>query len=271
MMSDTSATSHFSGNIPGNYDEYLGPMFFEPYGKEIGEWFDPSAVGTALEIACGTGRVTRHLRATLPSSSTLVASDISPDMLAVAREKLKDLNIDWRLVDAHDLPFTSNSVDLVVCYFGYMFVADKVKAYAEARRILKKGGLLLMATWDKLEANEASHIFRTAVKKYLGDTLPESYNLPFSMHDPAPIEEMLKEAGFSRTRSVRVTEKMQAETPAKAAQGLVRGGSLYNEIIKRNPAWVEEIESIVERELEDRYGKGPVNAAMRAVITQAWK
>lgn len=82
------------------YDEFLGPMFFEPYAIEIAERIHPAPVSLALEIAAGTGRVTRHMRKRVSASTRLIASDISETMLAMAKEKLGDLEIDWQNIDA---------------------------------------------------------------------------------------------------------------------------------------------------------------------------
>jgi len=261
----------FSGSVPQHYDQYLGPMYFEPYAIEIAERIDPSSVQVALEIACGTGRVTRHLYKVILPASKLIASDISPDMLAVAKEKLKTLNIDWQIIDARELPFTDNSLDLIVCCFGYMFVPDRPKAYAEAYRALRPGGMLLFSTWDQLELNAASYIHRKIVKKYLEEPLPEMYNLPFSMNDDHEITESLQLAGFSEITVERVDKAAVSSTAKEAAYGLVQGGSIYNEIMKRNPAWVEDIKAIVEKELADRFGAAPMIAPMRALITKAKK
>ncbi len=261
----------FSGSIPKNYDENQGPMFFEPYAIDIARRIDPTSAKLALELGCGTGRVTRHLRKVIGEGSLLIASDISPDMLAFAKEKLKALNIDWRIIDAHELPFDDNSVDLIVCCFGYMFVADKPKAFAEAYRVLRPGGTLLIATWDRLEVNEASYVFRKTVKKYLGDSLPPSYSLPFSMNDPVAIENSLKNAGFPKVKSEVVAKESFCASAKKASEGMTKGGPLYNEIINRNPAWVDEILSTVEKELSDKYGSAPMIAPMKAVVCQAWK
>lgn len=105
----------FSGSVPKHHDQFSGPMFFEPYAIEVSNRIDPSSVNVALELASGTGRVTSHLRATLPSTTKLIASDISADMLAVAKEKLKALDITWEMIDAQQLPFEDESIDLVVC------------------------------------------------------------------------------------------------------------------------------------------------------------
>jgi ubiquinone/menaquinone biosynthesis C-methylase UbiE len=269
-MSETSTTLNFSGSVPRNYDEHLGPMFFEPYAIDIEQRIDPSA-SDVLELSCGTGRVTRHLRKILSPSARLVASDLSPDMMAVAQQKLADLNIEWRIIDAEKLPFDSNSMDVIVCYFGYMFVCDRDKAFAEAFRVLKEKGTLLFATWDKLERNEASHVFRKIVKQYLGDSLPEFCKLPFSMSDCTSIKDALKQVGFSKVSCETVEKQSYCDTAAKAADGLVKGGSIYNEILKTNPDMVGEIISTVQNELSEKYGSAPMRVPMSALVTQAWK
>jgi ubiquinone/menaquinone biosynthesis C-methylase UbiE len=261
----------FTGSIPRHYEECLAPIFFEPYAIEISKRINISGVQIALELACGTGRVTRHLRDVIPSNAKLIASDISPDMLAVAKEKLASLDIDWRVINAQGLPFDDNSIDLVVCSFGYMLVPDKSKAYAEAYRILRPGGMLLFSTWDKLEVNAASYVYRTIAKKYLTGPLPETYKLPFSMNDDVEIRRDLGQTGFSKFTVERVEKVSMSPTAKEAATGLTQGGMIYNEIMKRNPAWIDEIKETVERELAEKFGASPMEAPMRALITQAWK
>ena len=127
-MNDTS-TKVPSSDLPGetaiHYDQFFGPLYFEPYAIEVAKRIDSLQVSTVLEIAAGTGRVTRHIRELIPPSAKLIASDISEDMLAVAKQKLNHLNIDWQNIDAQQLPFSDKSIDLVVCCFGYMFVPDQ--------------------------------------------------------------------------------------------------------------------------------------------------
>lgn len=267
----SSAAFTFSGSIPRHYDQYLGPMFFEPYAIDVSERIDSSSVHIGLEIACGTGRVTRHLRKVIPLTAKLIASDISPDMLAVAKEKLKGLDIDWRIIDAHELPFGENTIDLVVCCFGYMFVPDKAKAFAEAYRVLKPGGIFLFTTWDKLESNAMSFVSRTIAKAYLEDPLPESYNLAFSMNDEMMIRKLATDAGFSKITIEKVRKISVCHSAKEATEGLVKGGPLCDEIAKRNPAWIDEIKIKVETELAEKFGKAPVAAPMTALVTQAWK
>ena len=261
----------FSGEIAMHYEQCLGPMFFEPYAIEVSRRIEPSLVSLAIEIASGTGRVTRHLRERISTSAKLIASDISPDMLAVAKDKLRNADIDWQIIDAQQLPFNDNSIDLVVCCFGYMFVSDKPKAFAEAYRVLRPGGMLLFTTWDKLELNAVSYIYRSTAKKYLQDPLPESYNLPFSMNDEVVIGASLQDAGFSKISIEKVKQVSVSQTAKEAVSGLAKGGIIYNEIMKRNPAWMDEIKITVEGELVEKFGTTPMIAPMSAVISQAWK
>jgi len=269
--SETSKPYQFTGSIPAHYDQYLGPLFFEPYAEEVAERISGIQINTALELAAGTGRVTKHLRRALPQNARLIASDVSAEMLEIAKEKLEGEKVEWRIIDLNDLPFEDNSIDLIVCCFGYMFATDKVKAYSEALRVLKNGGMLLIATWDRLSAIGASNVYRQVVKKYLPDPPPASFGLPFSMHDEEEIKNDLQKAGFSAIKIERVQKLSTSDTAKNAAIGLSQGGTIYNEIMKINPAAVDEIKEEVEKQLTEKYGVAPMVARMSALITQAWK
>jgi ubiquinone/menaquinone biosynthesis C-methylase UbiE len=266
-----SGAARFSGSVPRHYDERLGPLFFEPYAIEVVSRIDPSNIKTALELASGTGRVTRHLRKTLSPGATLVASDLSEEMLAVAKEKLKGEAIEWRIIDASVLPFPDNSMDLIVCCFGYMFVPESTKAFTEAYRVLRKNGILLFTTWGEMKKNGASNVYRKAVKKYVGNTLPDSYKLPFSMHDENEIISRLSSAGFNEITVESCLKNSVSETAAQAAEILTQGGAIYNELMLRNPEWVKQTRIEVEEELGEKYGIAPMVAPMQALISFAKK
>jgi ubiquinone/menaquinone biosynthesis C-methylase UbiE len=96
-----------------------------------------------LEIAAGTGAVTRQLASVLPESVSIVATDLNQPMLDMACELGTKRPVTWRQADAMQLPFEEEAFDAVVCQFGVMFLPDKSKAFSQARRILKAGGVLL--------------------------------------------------------------------------------------------------------------------------------
>ena len=255
-------------NNATQFDDFFGMMYFEPYAIEVAKRVDPDTEGIVLEIAAGTGRVTRYIREKIPASATLIASDIDGEMLAVAEKKLAHLNIEWKELDAQELPFSDNSISLVVCCFGYMFVANRSKAFAEAYRVLKPGGRLIFTTWDKLQNNAASYTARTIIEQYLKSPLGAAHNMATSMHDEGLITKLLSDAQFT-TISVETVRLLSATPTAKAAaHALVSGGSTFKEI---NPDDVEEITARVEISLAEKFGTAPMAAPMSALITQAWK
>jgi ubiquinone/menaquinone biosynthesis C-methylase UbiE len=260
-----------SGDSAAHYDQYFGPLYFEPFAIEIAKRIDPTSIEIALEIAAGTGRVTRHIRERIPTAAKLIASDISEDMLQEAKKKLRDLDIEWQTIDAQELPFNDCSIDLVVCCFGYMFVPDKAKAFAEAYRVLKPGGMFLFTTWDRVEKNIPSYITRLIAEDYLEEPLPESNNQATSMSEEGVISPLLQNAGFTKISIEKVELLSASPTARDAAYGLVKGGPFYKVIKKRNPAWIDEMINKVEKELAEKFGAAPMKAPISAVISQAYK
>ena len=109
---------------------------------------------SVLELAAGTGAVTRRLSEALPGSSEIIATDLNPPMLEEAKARGTRRPVTWEQADAQQLPFENNTFDAVVCQFGAMFFPDKVQAFSEARRVLRPGGVLLFNVWDALRHNE---------------------------------------------------------------------------------------------------------------------
>jgi ubiquinone/menaquinone biosynthesis C-methylase UbiE len=270
-ISNEKPSDNDSGDSATHYDQFLGPLYFEPFAIEVVKRIDPTSIKIALEIAAGTGRVTRHIRERIPTTAKLIASDISEDMLEEAKKKLSRLDIEWQTIDAPELPFNDHSIDLVVCCFGYMFVPDKPKAFAEVYRVLRPGGMFLFTTWDRLEKNVPSHIARLIAEEYLEEPLPESNNQATSMSEEGDISPLLQNAGFTKISIEKVELLSASPTARDAAYGLVKSGSFYNVIKKRNPAWIDEMINKVEKELAEKFGAAPMKAPISAVITQAFK
>jgi ubiquinone/menaquinone biosynthesis C-methylase UbiE len=254
------------------YDRFFGPFYFEPYAIEVANRLDVGEEAQVLELASGTGRVTRHIRNRIPASAKLIASDIDEIALGIAKRELGEADIEWRIIDGQEIPFANDTMDTVVCCFAYMFMPDRVKAFKEAFRVLKPGGVLLFTTWDTLESNGASFTSRSVAKDYLEDPLPDNIDDSTSMNAEVLVRALLQEAGFTRM-TVEKKQLFGTMSSAKeAAQGFVdRGGVVYDLIAKRNPAAIDEIKIRLEKELGEKYGEAPMIAPMSALISQAWK
>lgn len=135
----------FSGSIPEYYDSCLGPAYFDPFARDLAQRLPAKPPSDVLEIACGTGLVTRRVRERLDPAFRLIATDLSKPMLDYARAKLGgNKGIEWREADAVNLPFGDGEFGALVCAFGLMFVPDKSAALREARRVLRNDGILLL-------------------------------------------------------------------------------------------------------------------------------
>src|SRR5512135_1791816 len=120
-----TTTPRFVGNIPELYDRHMGPVLFEPYARDVAARL-PATARRVLEIAAGTGRVTRHLLAALASDGELVATDLNEPMIDEARRRLgDDTRLRFAPADAQALPFEDARFDAIVCQFGLMFVPDQ--------------------------------------------------------------------------------------------------------------------------------------------------
>jgi ubiquinone/menaquinone biosynthesis C-methylase UbiE len=115
----TDISRSFGGSMPDFYDRIMGPAQFELYGADLARRLPASPGGDMLEIACGTGRVTRQLRERLAAEVRLVATDLSDAMLEYGRRKVEG-KIEWRKADATALPFADASFAAAVCAFGIM-------------------------------------------------------------------------------------------------------------------------------------------------------
>ncbi len=256
--------------IPGKYEHYLGPYLYEPYaiytkGRIKGS---PKIV---LEMAAGTGRVTRHIAEKIGNEAKLIAADINPNMLDIARKQVDAGNIEFVVADSQNLPFPDNSFDCVICQFGFMFLPDKQKGFNEAWRVLKPGGQFIFFTWDKSENNITHYISQQTVIHYLMEAPPPYYARPYAMHDPVELREHVTVAGFSNAKVERVTLYGECPTAMDAAIGFVEGNSIVFEILKDGMDLLDTIKAEIVEKINSQVSTDPVRSEINAWIGEAFK
>lgn len=259
----------FAGSIPALYERELGPIMFAPYALDTAARLSDLRSGSLLEIAAGTGAVTRELARTLPSEVRIIATDLNQAMLDIAAGRPISRSVTWKQADASKLPFEDAAFDAVVCQFGVMFLPDKVASHREVRRVLIPGGRYLFAVWDRLEANPISLLAGQAVARIFSDDPPNFLErMPFGYHDRKVIREAVERAGFSAV-DVEVVEKSVSATSAGSAIGLCQGTPLRAEIEARAPERLQEVTDAVRVALEAHYGGATFEHRMSAVVVTA--
>ncbi len=260
----------FTGSVPENYDRYLGPALFEPYARDLAARVEVGGGASVLELACGTGILTRRLRERLPEGARLTATDLNAAMMEYAARKFSPGEpVEWRQADACGLPFADESFEAVVCQFGLMFVPDKPKAFAEARRVLKAGGRLLFNVWDELERNDLANVAHETISTFFDRDPPTFYQVPFSLHDTGELSALLTSAGFEDVRAETLALDCVSPSAREAALGLVEGNPVIGAIRERIPGEVPRVLAAVAEELARRFGDNPVRCRMRAHVCSA--
>ncbi len=232
MDSQQASDLVFAGSVPELYDRLLVPLIFEPYADDLVARLAALGVSSVLEVAAGSGVVTRAMAAGLPSSVALTATDLNQPMIDHARSVGTARAVTWQAADVMGLPFEANSFDAVVCQFGVMFFPDRAAAYAEVARVLRPGGVFIFNVWDRIEENE----FADAVTSAVAGMWPE---------DPP--------AFLSRT-----------------PHGYYDETTMRNEIEARDPARLQEATEVAAAAVRDRFGAVDLDSKIRGYVVTAF-
>ena len=259
----------FAGSIPENYDRYMVPLIFEPFAVDLAQRaasFSPNAV---LEIAAGTGVVTRALAPKLSAGASYIVTDLNQPMLDyAASQQAPDTRVKWRQADALALPFENAVFDLVCCQFGAMFFPDRSAAYREARRVLKPGGRFLFNVWDRIEENVFADEVTNALAKIFPNDPPRFLaRTPHGYHDTAMIRRELEAAGFSRVTIETRAEQSRASSPRIPAVAYCQGTPLRSEIEARGK--LDAATDTAAAAIADKHGRGEVAAKIQAHVIVA--
>jgi len=261
----------FTGSIPQLYDEYMVPLIFEPYAADLSARVAIRQPASVLEIAAGTGVVTRHLARALAPEARIVATDLNQAMLDRAAAMGTSRPVEWRQADAMQLPFQDESFDAVVCQFGVMFFPDKPKAFSEAKRVLRAGGAFIFNVWDAIDHNEFAEAVTFALQEMFPSDPPRfMVRTPHGYSDTDAIVRHLAEGGFSRQPALTtLAARSRATSPRIPAIAYCQGTLLRSEIETRDPARLVEATNAAAAEISARFGPGPVEGKIQAHIVTA--
>lgn len=269
----TTNAAQFTGEIPKNYDAGLGPVIFDPYAEDITARAKALLPSSVLEIAAGTGRVTRKLRNALPADTPILASDLNDAMLEVARPLFAAReNITFEVMDGMAITRGDASHDMILTQFGVMFMPDKVDHYREALRVLKPGGTYVFNTWDSWDGNPWAGVGHNTVEEFFPGEAPGFYKVPFHYHDPAQIESDLEAAGFKDIKIERVEKQGRITSFDTFANAIVFGNPLADEIRALGTnVTPEQVREAVKLKFIETFGDAPTTIPLAAFVVTAQK
>lgn len=267
-MSGSDADKVFAGSIPAVYDMLLVPLIFEPYAADLADRLSATPLSRVLEIAAGTGAVTRALASVLPESVAIISTDLSQAMLDHAAAVGTRRPVEWRQADAMQLPFNDETFDAVVCQFGAMFFPEKARAFAEVRRVLKAGGIFLFNVWDRIAENEFADVATAALASVFPENPPQFLaRTPHGYHERQIIGRDLASAGFrASARFDTVAARSRAASPRIPAVAYCQGTPLRNEIEARDASRLGVATDIVAEAIARRFGQGAIDGKIQAHI-----
>jgi len=267
-MSTAGIDSVFAGQVALLYERHMVPLIFEPYALDIAARVARHKPTRVLEIAAGTGVVTRQLARDLSAHAAIVATDLNQPMLDQAAAIGTSRPVQWQQADAMQLPFPDQSFDAIVCQFGVMFFPDKPKAFAEARRVLRPDGVFLFNVWDSIEHNEFAQTVTQALALVFPDDPPQFMaRVPHGYHDASIIVRDLVGGGFDQAPEFdTVTARSRAESPDVAAIAYCQGTPLRNEIERRRAGSLIEATGAATSAIAQRFGSGAVDGKIQAHV-----
>jgi ubiquinone/menaquinone biosynthesis C-methylase UbiE len=176
--------------------------------RVVGEWLvdalDPQPGETILELAAGVGDTGMAAAARLGPSGKLVSTDFSAQMVAAARRRSEELgvsNVEFTTMDAERMDLDDDSVDGVLCRWGYMLMADPATALKETRRVLRPGGRVAFSVWGDPAANPWASVPAKALFEHTGQRPPDPLSPGiFAMASEERTRGLLSEAALTPRR-----------------------------------------------------------------------
>ena len=253
------------GSMPEAYDRWLAPAVFHPFAVDLAQRAARLSPRRVLEIAAGTGVLTREVVAAIPAAE-VTATDLNAAMVEFGSRR--EPGAAWQLADALHLPFDDKQFDVVVCQFGVMFFPDRSAAFREVRRVLAPEGRLLFSMWSTVDTHGFAAALVAGVERAFPDDPPTFIAaVPHGYSDPGQAVADLATGGLECVSTESVTLDGQSGSAADVAVGFCTGTPLRMAIEARGDLVAGT--AVISDEMTARLGEGSVASKMTAYVIEA--
>ena len=262
----------FTGTAAENYQRYFVPAIATPVSVGLLETARLQPGERVLDVACGTGVITRLAAEAVGPTGSVTGIDLAPDMIHVSRATPAPAEppIDWYIGDAAALPSPDDTYDAVLCQMGLMFISDRAAALAEMRRTLVPGGRVVIGTPGAIQP--PFEILEHALIEHISADLGGFVRAVFSMHDPDGLASILRGVGLRDVTATIKQATLRLPTPAEFLWQYINLTPM-GPIVAQAP---EAAKQAMERDVVERWQPyvgegGTVAGEQPIVIAIGWK
>jgi len=221
-MSQCAPGWQLEGNAPLAYDTHIVDVFLRAYSRRLVEVAAIKPGDRVLDVACGTGVVTRLVANKIGSGGQVVGFDLNADMLARARASRETAAaIEWRLGNATDMPFADATFDCVICQHGLQFIPNKAAAVSEMHRVLADRGRIVVSVWRSIEHCPWQAAIADAVERNMGSEHAAQIRSAFSFGDADQLQQVFVAVGFRGVEIRMERETIRHASMAKYVPGYI--------------------------------------------------
>lgn len=226
-----------AGNAAETYERALTPAVFAAWAPLVVALGDPRSGERVLDVACGTGVVTRLVARQVGRTGKVVGLDLNPGMLAVAAataasEPLTSASITWQEASATRMPFPDGAFDVAYCQLGLQFFPDRPAALREMHRVLVSGGRVGLMVWRGIEHSPGFDILAAALARHVGSVAAGIMRAPFALAEAEELRELIAAAGFRDITIRPVAGTVRFPSVARFVQDYVAGSPLAGHVAK---------------------------------------
>ena len=260
-MSQKAVHESFDRPAPENYERYFVPAIGAPVAKDLIEVAALQKGERVLDVACGTGVVTRLAAERVGDSGSVAGSDINPGMLAVARASVPpDSSIKFYDTGAEAMPLPDEAFDVVLCQMGLQFFSNKLAALREMARVLTPKGRLLLNLPGPTP--EAFSILADALARHVNPEAASFVHLVFALNDADELRDLLAGAGFCDIDIKATRKSLRLPPPKDFLWQYLYSTPLAEAVAELDPSKRDAL----ERDVCDRWRDCMVDGAMELSV-----
>ncbi len=230
-----------TGTAAENYERYLVPRIFEPWARDLLDLATPKPGERVLDVASGSGIVARLATERVGATGKIVAVDINPAMLTVARKMFESAKIDWREGTATALPLADGTFDVVVCQQGLPFFPDRAAAMREMHRVLVPRGRLAVSAWTPIQDSPGFLALIEALALHAGPEATAIVYEPFSLGDVGELRALIVNAGFEDVSTYHAVRTLRFPSGEEFVRQYATGSPLAGVLAKMTASALGEL------------------------------